>query len=210
MQVVINDQEESDEERYTCEGSRGHTHGHEHAHSTPRGIAAGLIDGLELPPEVRCHAKAVYDAIALAEAKAHGCGVGDVHYHELGALDAVADITGVCYALYLLQPDFIAVSPIHVGCGQVWCAHGLVPVPAPATVHLLEGIPCYGGQVRGELCTPTGAALLAHFGQMFGSMPLMRTKTVGYGIGKREFPAANCVRAFWGEADESDLQCGSC
>lgn len=123
---------------------------------------------------------------------------------------AVADITGVCYALYLLKPDFIAVSPIHVGCGQVWCAHGLVPVPASATVHLLEGIPCYGGQVRGELCTPTGAALLAHFGQMFGSMPLMRTKTVGYGIGKREFPAANCVRAFWGEADESDLQCGRC
>ena len=158
----------------------------------------------------RRHAKAEYDAIALAEAKAHGCGVGDVHYHELGALDAVADITGVCYALYLLKPDFIAVSPIHVGCGQVWCAHGLVPVPAPATVHLLEGIPCYGGQVRGELCTPTGAALLAHFGQMFGSMPLMRTKTVGYGIGKREFPAANCVRAFWGEADESDLQCGRC
>lgn len=145
MQVVINDQEESDEERCTCEGSRGHTHGHEHAHSTPRGIAAGLIDGLELPPEVRRHAKAVYDAIALAEAKAHGCGVGDVHYHELGALDAVADITGVCYALYLLKPDFIAVSPIHVGCGQVWCAHGLVPVPAPATVHPLEGIPCYGG-----------------------------------------------------------------
>lgn len=136
--------------------------------------------------------------------------MGDVHYHELGALDAVADITGVCYALYLLKPDFIAVSPIHVGCGQVWCAHGLVPIPAPATVHLLEGIPCYGGQVRGELCTPTGAALLAHFGQMFGSMPLMRTKTVGYGIGKREFPAANCVRAFWGEADESDLQCGRC
>lgn len=130
MQVVINDQEESDEERCTCEGSRGHTHGHEHAHSTPRGIAAGLIDGLELPPEVRRHAKAVYDAIALAEAKAHGCGVGDVHYHELGALDAVADITGVCYALYLLKPDFIAVSPIHV----CWLRAGMVcPWPGADT-----------------------------------------------------------------------------
>ena len=125
-------------------------------------------------------------------------------------LESGADITAVCLLMREIRPDQVIVSPISVGSGTVRCAHGILPVPAPATALLLEGMPIHAGNVQGELCTPTGAALLAHFGQMFGSMPLMRTKTVGYGIGKREFPAANCVRAFWGEADESDLQCGSC
>ena len=115
----------------------------------------------------------MYDAIAQAEAKAHGCPVGDVHFHEVGALDAVADVAGVCYALYLLQPEQILVSPVHVGSGTVRCAHGVMPVPAPATANLLSGVPIYGGTVQGELCTPTGAALLTHFAQSFGPMPVM-------------------------------------
>ena len=117
----------------------------------------------------------MYDAIAAAEAKAHGCPVEEVHFHEVGALDAVADVVGVCYALHLLRPDRIVASPVHVGCGQVRCAHGVVPVPAPATAFLLKGVPAYGGAVQGELCTPTGAALLAHFAQKFGPMPVMVT-----------------------------------
>ncbi len=181
-----------------------HDHDHHHHHATP-GHIAEIIDALPLPQAVKAQARGVYDRIAQAEAAAHGCPVGDVHFHEVGALDAVADVTGVCYALYLLQPERILVSPIHVGSGTVRCAHGLMPVPAPATARLLTGIPYYTGQIRGELCTPTGAALLAQFAESFGPMPIMRVQKVGIGIGTKAFEQANCVRAFWGEtADESN------
>ena len=152
-----------------------HEHGHHHHHATP-GHIAEVIDGLNLPDAVKQHARAVYDAIAQAEAKAHGCPVGDVHYHEVGALDAVADVTGVCYAMYLLGVDRVVVSPVHVGSGTVRCAHGIMPVPAPATANLLAGVPVYGGSVQGELCTPTGAALLTHFADAFEKMSVMRTQ----------------------------------
>ena len=178
-----------------------HDHAHAHHHSTP-GHIAEIIDALPLPQEVRTAARAVYDDIAKAEAKAHGCPVGDVHYHEVGALDAVADVTGVCYALYLLHPDRIVVSPIHVGSGTVRCAHGIMPVPAPATANLLEGVPTYGGSIMGELCTPTGAALLAHFAASFGPMPVMTVEQIGVGIGTKDFGQANCVRCFWGSTRE--------
>lgn len=183
------------------QGSHGHHHqgGHHHA---SLGYIARLIDGLELPDEVKHHARAVYDAIAEAEAKAHGCPVGDVHFHEVGALDAVADVTGVCYAMYLLQPERIVVSPVHVGSGTVRCAHGIMPVPAPATAALLAGVPAYGGNIRGELCTPTGAALLVHFADSFGPMPAMISRGVGIGIGTKTFEQANCIRCFLGDMQE--------
>lgn len=177
-----------------------HEHDHHHHHATP-GYIGEIITSLPLPETVKAQAKAVYDAIAQAEAKAHGCPVSDVHFHEVGALDAVADVTGVCYALYLLAPEQIVVSPIHVGSGTVRCAHGVMPVPAPATANLLEGVPIYGGTVQGELCTPTGAALLSHFAQRFGSMPVMVTQAVGVGIGTKQFDQANCVRTFLGETE---------
>ena len=99
-------------------------------------------------------------------------------------------------------PDRILASPVHVGSGTVRCAHGVMPVPAPATANLLADVPMYGGQVRGELCTPTGAALLVHFAQHFGDMPVMRGTSVGIGIGTKEFDRANCVRVFLGETEE--------
>ena len=178
-----------------------HDHEQEHHHATPDHIA-GLIDTLPISDEVKTRARAVYDAIAQAEAKAHGCPVGEVHYHEVGALDAVADVVGVCYALSLFRPDQIVVSPIHVGCGTVRCAHGVMPVPAPATAHLLSNVPIYGGEVSGELCTPTGAALLVEMAHHFGPMPPMKVQKVGYGVGSRTFDRPNCVRAFWGESAE--------
>ena len=181
-----------------------HDHGaghHHHHHATP-GHIGELLDSLPLPEEVRCRARRVYDAIAQAEAKAHGCPVGDVHFHEVGALDAVADVAGVCYALYLLAPERVVVSPIHVGSGTVRCAHGVMPVPAPATANLLSGVPVYGGTVQGELCTPTGAALLTSFADAYGPMPVMVTRAVGVGIGTKQFEQANCVRAFLGETAE--------
>ena len=115
-------------------------------------------------------------------------------------MDAVADVVGVCLLMHLLQPDRVIVSPIHVGSGQVRCAHGILPVPAPATAHILRGVPTYGGTIEGELCTPTGAALLRHFAAEFGAMPVMEVQKIGYGMGKKEFPAANCVRVFLGES----------
>lgn len=177
-----------------------HDHEHHHHHHATPGHIAEIIDGLDLPEEVKANARGVYDAIARAEAKAHGCPVGDVHYHEVGALDAVADVTGVCYAIYLLKPDRVVVSPVHVGSGTVKCAHGVMPVPAPATANLLAGVPVYGGEVMGELCTPTGAALLTHFAQSFGPMPAMTVDKVGCGVGTKVFAGrANCVRAILGE-----------
>ena len=178
-----------------------HEHGHEHHHhhASPDHIR-GLIDGMDLPEEVKTTARGVYDAIARAEAKAHGCPVGEVHYHEVGALDAVADVVGACYALWLLSPDRIVASPVHVGSGTVRCAHGVMPVPAPATANLLTGVPTYGGEVFGELCTPTGAALLVTFAQSFGPMPALAADRVGCGVGRKVFDRPNCVRAFLGES----------
>jgi len=100
-----------------------------------------------------------------------------------------------------LAPDCIAASPVHVGSGYVRCAHGVLPVPAPAAALLLTGIPAYSGDVSGELCTPTGAALLKYFVRSFGPMPVMAASKIGYGMGSKKFEAANCLRAFWGETD---------
>lgn len=179
-----------------------HDHTHHHHHTTLHDVEH-LISHLNLPAPVLEQARAVYHRLALAESKAHGTSVDLVHFHEVGALDAVADVAAACYALYLLHPDEVVASPIHVGSGMVRCAHGVVPVPAPATAHLLEGIPCYGGDILGELCTPTGAALLSTFATRFGPMPPMVLEKTGYGMGKKEFPAANCVRALWGHTQET-------
>lgn len=118
-------------------------------------------------------------------------------------MDAVADITAVCVLMDRLAPDQVIVSPVHVGSGQVRCAHGILPVPAPATAYILQDVPVYGGEINGELCTPTGAALLKYFASRFGAMPVMRTKAIGYGMGKKDFPAANCVRAMLGETENA-------
>ncbi|HAL74173.1 MAG TPA: TIGR00299 family protein, partial [Clostridiales bacterium] len=128
-----------------------------------------------------------------------------VHFHEVGMLDALADIVGVCLLMDQLAPDQVLASPIHVGSGQAHCAHGILPVPAPATAYILRGVPTYGGSIRGELCTPTGAALLRHFVDSFGDQPVMAVSQIGYGMGKKDFSAANCVRAMLGETqDEGD------
>lgn len=185
-------------------------HGHEeddchhHSHTTLQELHTA-IDGLSVSESVKVNAKAVYDRLAEAESRVHGQHVEEVHFHEVGAWDAVADVVGVCLAMELLAPQQIIVSPVHVGYGHVQCAHGLLPVPAPATALLLEGVPVYG-EVKGELCTPTGAALLTHFADRFGSMPLMQISKIGYGCGKKEFERANCVRAFWGEITEDAEQ----
>lgn len=179
----------------------GHSH-HHHHHSTMAGIAS-IIEGLEIPAPVKEDMKAVYALIAEAEAHAHGMPVDQIHFHEVGTMDAVADIAGVCLLFHELGADQIIASPVHVGSGHVHCAHGILPVPAPATAHILQGIPVYSTQVQGELCTPTGAALLKHFVKEFREMPVMTTSKIGYGMGKKDFERANCVRAFLGDTAET-------
>ena len=142
--------------------------------------------------------------LADAESAAHGEPVEQIHFHEVGELDAIADIVAVCLLIDLLKPDQIFCSPVHVGAGHVRCAHGVLPVPAPATALLLRGVPIYGGEVQGELCTPTGAALLKHFCS-FARQPVLTPQAIGYGMGTKDFAFANCVRATLGEtAEDSD------
>ena len=180
------------------EHPHGHTHGHHH-HSSLHDIEHIVCGHLPIPERVRQQVMAVYRLIAEAESHAHGVPVTEIHFHEVGTLDAVADITAVCLLMDRLSPDEVVASPVHVGSGQVKCAHGILPVPAPATAYILRDVPIYGGSIRGELCTPTGAALLRHFVTHFGDMPPMRTQAIGYGMGKKDFAAANCVRAMLGE-----------
>ena len=181
-------------------GDAGHTH---HHHSSLHDIEHIICDHLNLPDQVKQDVMAVYGLIAEAESHAHGVPVTEIHFHEVGTMDAVADITAVCLLMNKIAPDQVIVSPVHVGSGHVHCAHGILPVPAPATAYILNGVPMYGGAVKGELCTPTGAALLKHFATRFGDMPVMRTEAIGYGMGKKDFEQANCIRAMLGETEDA-------
>ncbi len=178
-------------------------HSH-HSHGSMTDIRK-IVNSLPIPAVVKLDVMAVYHEIAEAESKVHGVAADQIHFHEVGSLDAVADITAVCLLMHELQADKVVVSPIHVGSGSVCCAHGILPVPAPATAYILREIPVYGGGIQGELCTPTGAALLKYFAAEFGDMPAMKVNTIGYGMGRKDFPRANCVRTMLGEtADTND------
>ena len=185
-----------------------HEHEHEehhHHHHTHMSDIENIINGLNVSDKIKADALAVYGLIAEAESKAHGKPVTDIHFHEVGTMDAVADIVGVCVLLEQIGADKIVVSPLATGFGQVRCAHGILPVPAPATASIIEGIPTYSGDVEGELLTPTGAALLKHFAGSFGTRPVMAIEKTGYGMGRKDFAKANMLRTFIGEADnESD------
>lgn len=189
--------------------AHGHGHSHTHRHAALPEISA-LIGVLALPEPVRQNAAAVYRLLAEAESAVHGVPVEQVHFHEVGALDAVADITAVCLLMHRLKAEQIVASPVCTGFGTVRCAHGVLPVPAPATARLLCGVPVSSGSVEGELCTPTGAALLRHFAGRFGRMPAMRLQAVGYGFGGRTFDRPNCVRAFLGEAEQDSASDAVC
>lgn len=180
-------------------GDEDHVHAHHH-HAGMHDIEH-MINDLDLSDGVKQRAMSVYKLIAEAESHAHGCTVEKIHFHEVGTADAVADVVGVCELIERIAPDQIIVSPVNLGSGMVRCAHGLLPVPAPATAYILRGAPVYGSAIRGELCTPTGAALLTSLADSFGPLPLMRVERIGYGMGTRDFKAANCVRVYLGECE---------
>lgn len=183
------------------EGEKTH---HHHEHTSITEIMA-FIDSVPLDEAIRENAKKVYSIIAEAESRVHGHPIENVHFHEVGSLDALADVLSVCALMHELAPERILASEVNVGSGTVRCAHGILPVPAPATELILRGVPIYSGQIKSELCTPTGAALLKYFVWKFGAMPTMQIENAGCGTGKKDFECANVVRAFIGETtDEGD------
>lgn len=167
-----------------------------------------IINHLSMSEKVKKNVMAVYKMIAFAESKVHNAPVSEIHFHEVGALDAIADIAMFCMLVDLIGADKIVASPVNVGSGKVACAHGILPVPAPATAEILKGISAYSNGIDGELCTPTGAALLKFFVNYFSDMPCMAVDKIGYGMGTKNFETANCVRAFIGaaenDADDTD------
>lgn len=177
----------------------GHHHHHQH-----RGLPeiTKIIEGAPIDEDIKTRSLAVFQALAEAEAKVHGIPVDQIHFHEVGAIDCILDIVGTIWCLKYLGIEQIATSPLHAGSGFVRCAHGIMPVPAPATAELLAGIPWYATDIKGELVTPTGAALvkvLAHAG--------VRPKdfvydTVAYGAGTKDLTIPNVVRGFIGQAEE--------
>lgn len=190
--VLINGDEEGEATR------------HHHEHTSISEILS-FIDSVPLEVKVREDAKKVYSLIAEAESRVHGHPIENVHFHEVGSLDALADVLSVCTLMHELAPERILASEVNVGSGTVRCAHGILPVPAPATELILRGVPIYSGQIKSELCTPTGAALLKYFVWKFGAMPTMQIENAGCGTGKKDFECANVVRAFIGETtDEGD------
>ena len=182
-------------------GQEGEILEHSHSHRTLDDVCT-LIQNLQVSDKVKADVTAIYQRIAEAESRVHNTSVAEVHFHEVGMLDAVADVTGCAMLMEQLEAERVAVSPVNVGSGYVKCAHGLLLVPAPATVILLEDLLCYGGDVEGELCTPTGAALLSYYKTQCSPMPVMKIEQVGYGTGKKDFPVANVLRAMLGESEQ--------
>lgn len=159
-----------------------------------------IIEGADLPKPVQKNAVAVFEKLGEAEAAVHGVPIEKVHFHEVGAIDSIADIVGACLGFHLLGVERIACSAINVGAGTIKADHGVMPVPAPATASLLKGIPIYSAGPATELCTPTGAAIVATLGTEFGRLPAMSIEATGHGSGTKEFSEmANVLRILVGE-----------
>ncbi|MFU2210881.1 nickel pincer cofactor biosynthesis protein LarC [Solidesulfovibrio sp. C21] len=184
-----------------------HDHGHEHHHDHgQRNLAAieAIIEVSGLGEDVRRTSLAIFGRIAAAEAKVHGKPIEEVHFHEVGAVDSIVDIVGAAICFHALGVDAVWASPVELGGGFVRCAHGLIPVPAPATVEITTGIPTTRGAVQEEMATPTGAAIVATLADRFTVTPQMTVAKTGYGVGHRVTELPNLLRVHLAEADASD------
>lgn len=203
--------EHNHEHNHEHSHEHNHEHNHKHHHTKVSDIE-NIISNLDVSENVKKNAVKVYKLIAEAESNAHGKEIEDIHFHEVGTMDAVADVVGCCMLIEYLNADEIIVSPIRVGFGSVKCAHGVLSVPAPATAYILKDVPVYAGDEAGEMCTPTGAAVLKHFADKFENMPVMKIQKIGYGMGTKDFKTANYLRVFLGESSDktdsiSELKC---
>jgi uncharacterized protein (TIGR00299 family) protein len=193
---------------------RGEDVGHDHHHHTHGGVATeahahrtlteiyALIDGSRLSSTSKARAKALFARLGEVEGAIHGTSADKVHLHEVGSLDSIVDIVSSVHALELIGADRIVASPLNVGSGTIRSSHGLYPIPAPATVRLLEGVPVYSGTQRAEMVTPTGALLITEYATEFGGIPSMKIGRIGYGAGARNFEdTPNVLRVLIGESD---------
>lgn len=194
MQVLISGKEEDAGQHAHADDAAEHHHAH-----ADYPTVLNRIESLSLAEDVKKDAASIYRLIGEAEAKVHGTTLEQIHFHEVGTLDALADVVGCVLLIHLIAPEQILASPVHVGNGFVTCAHGILPVPAPATAELLKGVPYYTGSITSELCTPTGAAILKYYVTRFFPMPALTVSAIGYGMGKKDFEIANCVRVFLGD-----------
>jgi uncharacterized protein (TIGR00299 family) protein len=184
-------------------GEAGHSHTQEHEHGRSLTVIRGLIEAADLAGEVKALALKAFELLGASEAKIHNVPVEAIHFHEVGAVDAIVDIVAASAGIHALGVGKWFCSALNVGGGMVDCAHGRFPVPAPATADLLRGVPTYSAHVEKELVTPTGAALVRALGAEFGRQPAMRVERIGYGAGTRDpkgFP--NVLRLSVGESDE--------
>jgi pyridinium-3,5-bisthiocarboxylic acid mononucleotide nickel chelatase len=180
---------------------------HHHHHHRGLNDITQIIQNASLPAQVKANAVKVFTTLAQAEAHVHNCPIADVHFHEVGAVDSIVDIVGTCIGLELLGIKTIHFSKIAVGAGHVKSAHGLLPVPAPATAKLLENQIIHAGDRTGELATPTGAALLTALGSQRLDLPELALKAIGYGAGTRDDPShPNVVRVFLGRIESQAAQ----
>lgn len=205
-------QEHSHEHGHTHEHSHTHSHepgahSHDHGHARGRSLSEirRLISAADLDPAVKQMATEAFDLLGHAEAKIHNVPVEKIHFHEVGAVDAIVDMVASCAGIHHLKVERWYASRVNVGGGMVQCAHGLFPVPAPAAADLLRGMPTYSAHIEKELVTPTGAALLRMLSPEFGSQPAMQVETIGYGAGSRNPQSfANVLRLNIGEAANAD------
>ncbi|MDI3543719.1 MAG: pyridinium-3,5-bisthiocarboxylic acid mononucleotide nickel chelatase, partial [Candidatus Atribacteria bacterium] len=174
---------------------------HQHHHHRPARELIRIIRESPFTPSIKEKAQEMVRKIAEVEAKIHGADPQEIHLHEVGGVDTLVDITGVLIALHMLEIDEICSSPIPTGHGWVESAHGLLPIPAPATLELLRGIPIYSGEVEGELTTPTGAVLVSTLSKSFGSLPSCQIEKIGYGAGERDYSYPNVLRAIIGKKE---------
>ena len=192
-----------DAQAHTHRHDHAHTHEHAHSHGRSLRVIRELIRAAPLAEPVKKTATQVFELLGASEAKIHNVDIDAIHFHEVGAVDAIVDIVAASAGIYYVKLDAWHCSPLNVGGGMVECAHGTFPVPAPATADLLRDFPTYSAHVQKELVTPTGAALLRVLNPAFGQQPAMRVDRIGYGAGTRNpkgFP--NALRISMGEADE--------
>ncbi|MBT1279511.1 nickel pincer cofactor biosynthesis protein LarC [Thermoanaerobacter sp. CM-CNRG TB177] len=177
----------------------------EHHHRHMKDVRE-IIEKSDLEEKVKKMSVDMFEKLAEAEAKVHGKSPEEVHFHEVGAVDSIVDIIGTAILIDMIKPDKIVSSPLPVSSGFVDTQHGLMPVPAPATAELLKGIPVYQSDVKGEIVTPTGAAIVKTLANEFGGIPDMKINSIGYGAGTKDLEIPNVLRTYVGEEVKKNLK----